>query len=75
MLEWLKDLLKIYTWTEFWIVVSVPSVMMGIWILFAKMLAIKNDVLRTVAIWALIFILTLLSSMAKAADAREAIFK
>ena len=59
MLEWLKDLLIIYTWKELWIVVSVPTAVVGIWILFTFLLSIPNDIVRTISIWSLIFALTL----------------
>ena len=59
MLEWLKDLLIIYTWREFWIVMTVPTSIVGIWFLFCYLLAIPNDIIRTVAIWSLISVLTL----------------
>ncbi len=59
MLGWLKDLLTIYTWKEFWIAVSVPTVVVAFWFLFSFLLSIPNDFVRTVAIWSLIFALTL----------------
>lgn len=59
MLEWLKDLLTIYTWKEFWILMSAPTAVVGVWILFTFLLSIQNDIVRTVAIWSLIFALTL----------------
>jgi len=59
LLEWLKDLLIIYTWKELWIVVSLPTVVVGVWILFTFLLSIPNDIVRTIAIWSLIFALTL----------------
>lgn len=59
MLGWLKDLLTIYTWKEFWIAVSVPTVVVGFWFLFSFLLSIPNDFVRTVAIWSLIFALTI----------------
>ena len=59
LLGWLKDLLIIYTWKEFWIVMTVPTSIMGIWLLFCYLLTIPNDIIRTVAIWSLIFALTL----------------
>jgi len=59
LLEWLKDLFTIYTWKELWIVMSVPTAMVGIWVLFCFLLSIPNDLVRTVAIWSLIFALTL----------------
>ena len=59
LLGWLKDLLTIYTWKEFWIVMSVPTSIVGFWFLFCFLLAIPNDVVRALAIWSLIFALTL----------------
>ena len=59
MLEWLKDLLIIYTWKEFWIIMTVPTSIVSIWFLFCYLLAIPNDIIRTVAIWSLISVLTL----------------
>ncbi len=58
MLGWLKDLLIIYTWKEFWIAVSIPTAVVGVWALFCFLLTIPNDVVRTVAIWGLLFALT-----------------
>jgi hypothetical protein len=58
LLEWLKDLLIIYTWKEFWIAVSVPTAVVGVWMLFCFLLTIPNDIVRTVAIWGLIFALS-----------------
>jgi hypothetical protein len=59
LLEWLKDLLTIFTWKEFWILMSVPTALVGVWFLFCLLLAIPNDIVRTLAIWLLIFVLTL----------------
>ncbi|MFQ6064479.1 MAG: hypothetical protein ACE5L6_03295 [Candidatus Bathyarchaeia archaeon] len=58
MFEWLKDLLRIYTWTEFWMVVSVPAAVMGVWFLFCYLLTIPIIPLRAMAIWLLISLLT-----------------
>jgi uncharacterized membrane protein len=58
MFQWLRDLLEIYTWTELWIIVSVPIVMTGIWFLFTFLLSIPNSVIRTASIWSLISVLT-----------------
>lgn len=66
MLDWLRDLLTIYTWKELWIAVSVPTAMVGVWLLFALLLSIPNDILRPVAIWSLIFALTLASETVRA---------
>ncbi|MFB0567291.1 MAG: hypothetical protein ACETVM_01735 [Candidatus Bathyarchaeia archaeon] len=38
---------------------SVPTAVMGIWVLFSFLLAIPNHIVRTIAIWSLIFALTL----------------
>jgi hypothetical protein len=59
LLEWLKDLLTIYTWKEFWMVMIAPTAVVGVWLLFSFLLSIPNDIVRTVAIWSLIFVLTL----------------
>jgi len=59
LLEWLRDLLIIYTWKEFWMVMIAPTAVVGFWLLFSFLLSIQNDVVRTVAIWSLIFALTL----------------
>ena len=56
---WLKDLLRVYTWKEFWMVISVPTAIMGVWFLFCFLLTIPIIVIRAVAIWSLIFILML----------------
>ena len=56
---WLKDLLRVYTWKEFWMVISVPTALMGVWFLFCFLLTIPIIVIRAIAIWSLIFILTL----------------
>jgi len=57
--EWLEDLLDIYTWKEFWIVISAPAAIMGIWFLFYLLLSIPVTIIRAISIWSLIFILTL----------------
>jgi hypothetical protein len=57
--KWLKDLLNIYTWKEFWIVISVPVAITGIWLLFYLLLSIPVTIIRVISIWSLIFILTL----------------
>jgi hypothetical protein len=57
--KWLKDLLNIYTWKEFWIVISVPAAITGIWLLFYLLLSIPVTIIRVISIWLLIFILTL----------------
>jgi hypothetical protein len=57
--EWLKDLLDIYTWKEFWLVLSVPVAITGIWLLFYLLLSIPVTTIRAITIWALILILTL----------------
>lgn len=59
ILGWLRDLLEIYTWWELWLVVSIPSAMVGVWFLLSFLIGIQNDVIRTVAIWSLLFVLTL----------------
>lgn len=59
MSGWLKDLLRIYTWKELWMVVSVPVAIMGLWILFCLLLTIRITIIRAISIWSLIFILTL----------------
>jgi len=56
---WLKDLLRVYTWKEFWMVISVPTAIMGAWFLFCFLLTIPIIVIRAIAIWSMIFILTL----------------
>lgn len=58
MFEWLKDLLKIYTWTELWMVVSVPTAIVGVWFLFCLLLRIPIVFWRALAIWLLIFVLS-----------------
>lgn len=59
MPHWLRDLLDIYTWTEFWLIVSVPTAITGVWLLFTLLLSIPNDIIRAAAIWSLFFALTL----------------
>jgi len=59
MFQWLKDLLTIYRWKELWMIVSVPTVVMGIWFLFCFLLTIPIIIIRAIAIWSLISILTL----------------
>jgi len=58
MLNLLKEWLLIYTWTELWIAVGAAVSMMGFWYLFGLMLSIQNALLRTIAVWSLIFSLT-----------------
>ena len=59
ILEWLRDLLEIYTWSELWIIVGSAAVMIGAWYLFCLMLRIPNEFVRAVLIWTFIFGLTL----------------
>jgi len=59
LLGWLKELLTIYTWKELWILMTVPTAIVGVWVLFSFLLSIPNDIVRTVAIWSLLFALTL----------------
>lgn len=61
MSNWLKELLTIYTWKEFWIAVSIPTVILGVWFLFTYLLSIPNNLIRATAIWSLIFSLTFAS--------------
>ncbi|MGD8505315.1 MAG: hypothetical protein PVF15_01455 [Candidatus Bathyarchaeota archaeon] len=58
MLEWLKELLTIYTWKELWILMCVPTSVVGVWLLFCFLITIPNDVVRTAAIWSLLLALT-----------------
>lgn len=57
--QWLRDLLTIYTWTELWLIVSVPTAMTGLWFLLGFLLSIPNDAVRTASIWLAIAGLTL----------------
>jgi hypothetical protein len=57
--EWLEDLLDIYTWKEFWIIISAPVAITGLWFLFILLLSIPITIIRAITIWSLIFILTL----------------
>jgi hypothetical protein len=59
MFQWLKDLLTIYKWKELWIVVGASTVVMGIWFLFYFLLTIPVIIIRAIAIWSLISVLTL----------------
>jgi hypothetical protein len=59
MFQWLKELLTIYTWKEFWLVLSAPTMVMCVWLLFCLMLRIPNAGLRALSIWSLFFVLTL----------------
>lgn len=59
MFQWLKDLLTIYTWKELWIVVGASTAVMGIWFLFYFLLTIPVIIIRAIAIWSLISVLTL----------------
>jgi TRAP-type C4-dicarboxylate transport system permease small subunit len=59
ILEWLRDLIEIYTWSELWIIVGSAATMFGTWYLFSLMLRIPNEFVRAVLIWTLIFGLTL----------------
>jgi len=56
--EWLKDLLIIYTWKELWIVISVPTAIMGLWFLFCFLLTIPIVLIRAIAIWTMVSLLT-----------------
>ena len=59
MFQWLKDLLTVYTWKEFWVVLSAPTAVLGVWVLFCFMLRIPNGTLRALSIWSLFLTLTL----------------
>lgn len=56
--QWFKDLLEIYTWKEFWTLMSVPFGIVGIWVLFYFFLTIPNGAIRFATIWTLILALT-----------------
>lgn len=56
--QWLKDLLDIYTWTEFWMVMSVPTGIVGVWVLFCFFFTLPIGAIRFVALWSLILALT-----------------
>lgn len=72
MWEWLKDLLRIYTWKELWMVVSVPTAVMGVWLLFCLLISIPIIIIRAIAIWSLVFILTLGSATIDALRKKQA---
>jgi hypothetical protein len=57
--DWLRDWLEIYTWWELWLIVSIPTLLVGFWFFFSYLLGIPNDIIRGVAIWALLAILML----------------
>lgn len=59
ILQWLRDWLEMYTWWEIWLVASIPTVIAAFWFLLGYFISIKNDVIRTVAIWSMLFLLTL----------------
>jgi hypothetical protein len=59
ILEWLRDLVEIYTWSELWIIVGSATLMFGAWYLFSLMLQIPNEFVRAIVIWTFIFGLTL----------------
>jgi len=59
ILEWLRDLVEIYTWSELWIIVGSATLMFGAWYLFSLMLRIPNEFVRAIVIWTFIFGLTL----------------
>ena len=69
---WLEDFLRVYTWKEFWMVISVPTALMGVWFLFCFLLSIPIIVVRAIAIWSMIFILTLGSITVDALRKRQA---
>jgi len=71
MCEWVKDFLRIYTWKELWMVVSVPTGVMGIWFLFCYLLSIPVIAVRTTAIWLPVCILTLGSATVDAVRKRQ----
>lgn len=56
--QWLRDLLEICTWKEFWMVMSAPVGIAGIWALYCFFLTFPIGVARFVAIWSLILALT-----------------
>jgi hypothetical protein len=71
MLQWLKDLLTVYTWKEFWLVLSAPIMVMGVWLLFCLMLRIPHAGLRALSIWSLFFALTLGAATVDALRSRQ----
>jgi ABC-type transport system involved in cytochrome bd biosynthesis fused ATPase/permease subunit len=72
MFQWLRDLLGIYAWKELWLVVSVPTAVMGVWFLFCFLLTIRIIIIRAIAIWSLLFILTLGSATVDALRKKQA---
>lgn len=57
ILQWLRDLIEIYTWWELWLLASVPTAIVGVWVLFSYLLEINNTILRSASIWILLLLL------------------
>jgi len=57
-LQEIRDFLKIYTWIEVWMVVSVAAGLVGIWYIFSLQLMIENVIVRSAAIWSLVILLS-----------------
>jgi hypothetical protein len=57
-LQEIRDFLKIYTWIEVWVVVTVAAGLVGIWYIFSLELMIENIIFRSAAIWALVILLS-----------------
>ena len=57
ILQWLRDLLEIYTWWELWLLASIPTAIVAVWVLFSYLIEIQNSIMRTVSVWTLLLLL------------------
>jgi len=63
MLQDLKDFLRIFTWKELWITVGCAFVVVSTWVFVCFVLVIPNTAIRSVALWSLIFLLSVLGGL------------
>jgi len=52
-------LLEIYTWWELWLLASIPTAVVAVWVLFSYLIEIQNSIMRTVSVWTLLLLLML----------------
>jgi hypothetical protein len=57
ILQWLRDLIKIYTWWEIWLLAGIPTAIVAVWVLFSYLLEIQNTIARSASIWTLLLLL------------------
>ena len=63
ILQNLKDFLGIFMWWEFWVVVGCGFLVVGAWGFVCFALMIPDGAVRTMVLWGLIFLLSILAGL------------